>query len=218
MKKFIFVSATSLMFFALNYSIVFGGEMGSGNGSSYPATLDTDYTIEFSTDYAREQVPNDSNAAIVKIENELGVNAKGIYLNVGTRLVDIQNSTGTLVKKSGDTMTGTLNVSSAVNVSGYTQLGGASPKIKMVTFSTNTATVQGGQTSVSHGLMLSKIISMNALVQRGDGLSMSPEYNASADNQFSFFVNATGCYITLKTGNSASILNKPVIFFIIYEE
>ena len=59
------------------------GEIGSGNGSSYPTTLDTDTTQEVNTPNsgktkARAEVPNDLGAAVVAIETELGTDPQEI--------------------------------------------------------------------------------------------------------------------------------------------
>lgn len=76
----------AVMALILSIGLAHSNEMGSGGGTSYPSTLDTDDTIETVDDYAREDVPNDSNAAIVAIENELGVSPKGSYGSVKLRL------------------------------------------------------------------------------------------------------------------------------------
>lgn len=80
------------IFFIIIFIIVLLGlyaraaEMGSGSGSDYPATLDRDSTIETINDYAREDVPNDSNAAIVAVQVELGSNPAGSFNDVVERL------------------------------------------------------------------------------------------------------------------------------------
>lgn len=109
------------MFFAAS---CYAGEMGSGSGSSYPTTLDTDNTVEVSTDYATENIPNDTNAAVIKIENELGVLPKGGYASVAARLNGMSGSTTTfgvaissawsvLNKLTIDTTTAQVAISSA---------------------------------------------------------------------------------------------------------
>jgi len=50
------------------------GEIGSGNGSSYPNSYDTDSSQESTSTVARHQVVNDLAACILNIEQELGLN------------------------------------------------------------------------------------------------------------------------------------------------
>jgi hypothetical protein len=75
-------------------------ELGSGNGTSYPGTLDTDNVLEVdspsaSKTKARADVPNDANAAIVAIETELGTDPAGILADVKTFLQTEHNTDGT---------------------------------------------------------------------------------------------------------------------------
>jgi len=66
------------------------GELGSGDGSSYPGALDTDSSREVNDvnpgkTKARAEVVNDLASAIVAIENELGVNPAGTKTTVVKR-------------------------------------------------------------------------------------------------------------------------------------
>ncbi|MBA4406967.1 hypothetical protein C0389_06805 [bacterium] len=208
MKKSIFIILGSMIVFSLIYANLFSYEMGTGSGSSYPTTLDTDNTVEFSTDYAREQVPNDSNAAIIKIENELGILPKGVYSTVKDRLVDVQKSTGTLVKKSGDIM------------SGYLALGSNAPKIKMVKLSTTTSSVAYGIAQIAHGLTKTKIMSVSVLVNQGDDYLIDSTYGLYQEG-FSFYWRCTLNSVAIfnKTNNESSLIfNKPVTILVTYEE
>jgi len=71
MRKFLIIP---LLLFA---GYAYGTELGAGNGSGYPGVLDTDLAVETSTHTAREEVPNDSNAAIVAIQTALGTTSSG---------------------------------------------------------------------------------------------------------------------------------------------
>ena len=58
------------------------GEIGAGDGSSFPTTLDTNNTLEVNAPnagktLARADVPNDLAACIIKIETELGTDPAG---------------------------------------------------------------------------------------------------------------------------------------------
>ena len=75
-------------------------ELGSGSGSSYPGSLDTDSTVEVdspsaSKTLARAAVPNDLAAAVVAIETELGTDPAGTKTDVKTFLQIDHNTDGT---------------------------------------------------------------------------------------------------------------------------
>ena len=66
-------------------------ELGSGSGSSYPGSLDTDSTLEINSPNAgktkaRAEVPNDLAAAIIAVQTELGTDPAGTATNVKTFL------------------------------------------------------------------------------------------------------------------------------------
>lgn len=76
------------------------GELGSGTGSSFPGSLDTDSTLEVDSPAAgktkaRANVPNDLAAAIIAIQTELGTDPAGSSANVKTRLAVEHNDDGT---------------------------------------------------------------------------------------------------------------------------
>lgn len=69
-------------------------ELGDGNGSDYPGTLDTNNTLEVNAPNAgktkaRAEVPNDLAAAIVAIQTELGTDPAGTATDVKTRLDEL---------------------------------------------------------------------------------------------------------------------------------
>lgn len=63
---------------------VYCAELGSGNGSNYPTALDTDFSIETGTHTAREDVPNDSAAAIIAIQTSLGITGAMHFVDTTT--------------------------------------------------------------------------------------------------------------------------------------
>jgi hypothetical protein len=91
-------------------------ELGSGNGSDYPGSLDTDATQESSTTTVRADVPNDLAAAIVAIEKELGIDPAGTKTDVVSFLTAEHDTDGTH---------GTVTVSGSLTVTGATTLNGA---------------------------------------------------------------------------------------------
>ncbi len=82
------LSAVLFLFVTAN---IFGAELGAGSGSSYPMAIDTDISVETSTHIARANVPNDSNAAIIAIQNELGTDPAGTAATVDNR-IDIRSA------------------------------------------------------------------------------------------------------------------------------
>ena len=67
------------------------GEIGSGNGTSYPSTLDTNNTLEQNTSQAsptlnRAEVVNDLASAVMALETELGLDPAGSFSTVKARL------------------------------------------------------------------------------------------------------------------------------------
>jgi len=107
----------------------------------------------------------------------------------------------------------------SVSVSGYTQLGDTSPKIKIKKLSVNTATVEGGVISVAHGLTYTKIISVNVIVWADPSINIPPSYIAmNLGFQYEFSFDTTTCWIQNHPTNSENILNKPVTILVTYEE
>lgn len=77
-------------------------ELGSGGGSDYPGTLDTNNTLEVNAPNAgktkaRAEVPNDHAAALVAIQTELGTDPAGSTTDVKTRLAVSIAADGSLV-------------------------------------------------------------------------------------------------------------------------
>ena len=70
-------------------------ELGSGSGTDYPGTLDTDSIKESAITFAVADIPNDLGAAIVAIETELGTDPAGSATNLKTRLAVAMTDAGT---------------------------------------------------------------------------------------------------------------------------
>ena len=86
-------------------------ELGSGGGSSYPGSIDTDNTQEVNSPNAgktkaRAEVVNDLAAAVVAIQTELGVDPAGTLTDVKTFLqaehgTDGTHAVGTIITPPG---------------------------------------------------------------------------------------------------------------------
>lgn len=73
------------------------GEIGTGEGTSYPGALDTDTLLESTSTLARKDVPNDLAVAIIAVQTEMGLDPAGDYDDVVSRLNAIDtNYLGTL--------------------------------------------------------------------------------------------------------------------------
>lgn len=137
------------------------GEIGSGSGSSYPGTLDTDNIKEVndplaSRTKARAEVPNDLAACVVAIENELGTNPAGTLTDVKTYLqaehntegvhqYNVKAKTANYTATSSDhvilcTGTFTVTLPTAIGITGKTYL------VKNVSTGVITVDGNGGQT------------------------------------------------------------------------
>ena len=81
-------------------------ELGSGNGTSYPASLDVDNTVEVdSSTTARADVPNDLAAAIIGVQTELGTDPAGSATDVKTFLQVQHSATGAHSAVTATTLT-----------------------------------------------------------------------------------------------------------------
>ena len=81
-------------------------ELGSGNGTSYPASLDVDNTVEVdSSTTARADVPNDLAAAIIGVQTELGTDPAGSATDVKTFLQVQHNAAGAHTAVTATTLT-----------------------------------------------------------------------------------------------------------------
>ena len=71
-------------------------ELGAGSGTSYPASLAVDNTVEVdASTTARADVPNDLAAAIIAVQTELGTDPAGSMTNVKTFLQTEHSTDGT---------------------------------------------------------------------------------------------------------------------------
>jgi hypothetical protein len=96
-------------------------ELGSGNGTGYPGTLDTDNVLEVdspsaSKTKARANVPNDMGAAIVAIQKELGTDPAGTATDVKTRLAAEHNNDGTHSDITASSATVSGNIIGALSI------------------------------------------------------------------------------------------------------
>jgi hypothetical protein len=100
--------------------------------------------------------------------------------------------------------------------SGYTVLGDG-PAIKTKKLTGTTAALQGGQTLVAHGLVSTKILSVEVLVTSTPN-RIPPEHTFNATLQYSVYLSGTNVVVENSAANSAGILSKAFTVLLTYEE
>ncbi|MEE8263256.1 MAG: hypothetical protein V3R83_12410 [Gammaproteobacteria bacterium] len=91
------------------------------------------------------------------------------------------------------------------------------PLIKMKKLMGTSASTQGGTLDMIHGLTLSKIIGIMAVMTQGSGNKITQGFTAIAGHQFSVFADGTNMKIVNEPGDSSQILSMPVTVLITYE-
>lgn len=117
---------------------------------------------------------------------------------------------------NGNVGIGTAAPTSALEVNGFTKLGSDAPAIRMKKLTGTTPATQGANVSIPHGVTGSKILGVQILIESNPG-NWIPVGSAFAGTATAFSVTATGISITTISGNSASVLSKPVKILITYE-
>lgn len=113
---------------------------------------------------------------------------------------------------------GTDNPSTKLEINGFTKLGSDAPAIKVKKLTGTTASTQGGQETILHGLTESKILSISVMVEYGIGQYVHPAYLGAGGYQFEWYSTTGGITIWNRNSNSSFILSKPVKILITYEE
>ena len=148
------------------------GEIGSGTGSSYPGTLDTDASLEVSAPAAGKtkasaNVPNDLASAILAIETELGIDPAGSKATVVARLNTSLEADGSpkdtvIVTVSGQnqTVTGHKVFPSGISTGIWGLVGTATVAAsgKMVVTGSGAIIAHGGSGSETGSYLKTKII------------------------------------------------------------
>lgn len=122
------------------------------------------------------------------------------------------------IKGTGEVGIGTSTPTAELEVNGFTKMGSTAPAVKMIKLTGTTASTQGTQTAIPHGLTSSKILSVNVLVDYAAGASVPPSYNGSAGYEYDYFITTTSITVWPKSGNSINILSKAIRILVTYEE
>jgi hypothetical protein len=105
-----------------------------------------------------------------------------------------------------------------LEVNGYTKLGTDAPKIRMKKLTGTTASSEGAQVGVAHGLTSTKILSCVVMVEYTSGYFIHQGYTNSTEYQFNWVVTPTDVLVWNTSGNSGSILSDPFVVLLTYEE
>ncbi len=103
--------------------------------------------------------------------------------------------------------------SGVADLGGFASIGSGAPRIAMKKLSGTTDA--DSETTVTHGLTLSKILSVSIIVV-GSSVSVAPNYFTTAEtNHYAYHINATNIVMT---SVQAGVQNKAYTILIIYEE
>lgn len=204
---------------ALQYSVTYAkkstGAVASGRGSSdgtndvdvVPAPTSGDFhLVKQLTVYNADTV---AQTVTVKID----VSGTDYVLWKGSVAV---GATLFYSPESGFTCTTTFN---SLLVNGGTSLGGAAanPYIVLRKLSGTTPAAEGGETTISHSISTSKLLSLTALVFFQTDIGVPPFYTHVAGYQYEIYCSSTSVHCELSDTNSENILSKPVVFTLVYE-
>jgi trimeric autotransporter adhesin len=127
------------------------------------------------------------------------------------------NSNGSSYFTGGNVGIGTNNPTSALDVQGYTKLGDIAPAIKMAYFTGTTSSTQGGSVTISTGLNGAKMIAISVMVEYVTDNYIEQGYTNNPGYQFNWYGGGGGSIIVWNTtGNSSSILSKPIRIVVTY--
>lgn len=157
------------------------GEIGSGTGTSYPAAMDTNTTLESSSTTVRADIPNDLSAIVLKLEEVLGLSPAGSIIDVKTFLQTQHNADAThksitttqTITTTVSTGTSPLTVSSTTVCTNLNAEQHNGLKVKVVDIGPWNMD-SSDSSSVTHGLTLANIRSVNVLIRNDVGTVSYP--------------------------------------------
>jgi hypothetical protein len=123
------------------------------------------------------------------------------------------------INSSGNVGVGVIDATAKLEVNGFSKLGSSAPAIKMAKLTGTTASTQGGFVYIPHGLVSSKILAVNILVEHSPGQFVSSNNTTSfgSNYNFDFEITSTDIRVTNRGADSFFILSKPVRILVTYE-
>lgn len=106
---------------------------------------------------------------------------------------------------------------SGLTVNDFTKLGSTAPNIKMKKLTGTTGASEGDDTDITHGLTLSKIISLQVLVTADNGNKIPPSLVVVDEYEFDTFLTPTTVTVALSSANSANLTGNAITILLTYE-
>jgi hypothetical protein len=130
----------------------------------------------------------------------------------------IQGNPQLSINSSGNVGLGVTDATAKLEVNGFSKLGSSAPAIKMLKLTGTTASTQGGFVYVPHGLISSKILAVNILVETPIGSFVSANNSFGSGFNFDFDISAASISVVNKASDSINILSRPMKILITYEQ
>ncbi|GAB2941946.1 hypothetical protein GCM10027048_03010 [Hymenobacter coalescens] len=153
------------------------------------------------------------NNAGPTVDGLVNAGAIGNFAQVSQSNSLVLGGTGSTAVRVG---IGTPAPAASLEINGYTKLGSDAPSIKVKKL-TATVSVNGGPTSVAHGLASTKILSVTGLVEYAPGSYVTLGY-AQGAYQVNVYVDPMNINIIPQSNNSAAVYGRPVRLLVTYEE
>lgn len=158
----------------------------------------------------------DANNGMIKMTNILNSRYFGQYFNLNS-----STAANNFISfdYNGNTPILDLKGNGNVEVAGYTKLGGtAAPSIKMITLTNITSGSLSGSSDFPHGLIVSKILAYEVLVDVGGGIFVKENHTTQPGRQFDTEINSLNVRVYNHPSNSGNIFTRPLKVIITYSE
>lgn len=198
--------------------------VGAGIGSGVSTlTLHRIDTVNEGGELRFNRAAEDSLAWAIDVfgAGSVDTSLRFIDAKAGTVLMSINQSSRTVFVEKLDvsasaTFRGTISISGTAVHSGFTQLGEASPVLKIKRLSATTAATEGGVILAAHGLTRTKILGIQALVETTVS-NIPPSYTIDPSFHYNVYLATADVVVVNQTANSSSILSRPIRIILTYE-
>jgi len=191
------------------------GNVGIGN-------IDPGYSLDVSGRMRIRSGGDLNNSAGIFLNNTLNTDIPAfIGMQSNEQVGFYGNSSGwsfVMNTSNGNVGMGTTSPTTKLEVNGFTKLGSDAPSIKVKKLTGTTASTEGGDTNIPHGLVFSKILSVSVLVESETNIYTPPSSTHITGVQYNYDIYNNSIWVFNTPGNSANILSKPFKVLITYEE